>query len=85
MKNLITSCILLLGVYNTSFAGECLNGSCPTVIKPVRKTVNITREVIVVPFRVVTDTTKNVIKYHSIRSKLVTGTTVYNGRCSTCR
>lgn len=85
MKNLIASCVLLLGVCNISFAGECLNGSCSVVVKPVRKVVNVTREVIVAPLSVVADTTKNVVKYQPLRRRLVNSTTIYNTDCSTCR
>lgn len=85
MKNLIASCVLILGVCNISFAGECLNGSCSVLVKPVRKVVSITREVIVSPLRVVADTTRNVVKYQPLRRKLVNSATVYKNNCSTCR
>jgi hypothetical protein len=81
MKNVIAACVLVLGVCNLSVAGECFNGLC----KPVRKVVNITKEVVVAPVNIVADTTRNIVKYQPIRRRLVNSTTVYHSGCSNCR
>lgn len=56
MQNIIVATILSLFVTVTSsFAGECANGTCsaPVVVRPVRKVVNVTRDIVVAPFRAV--------------------------------
>lgn len=52
MKNVLLAVALLISgsVVN---AGECANGVCLAPVRPVRKVVNITREVVVAPFRAV--------------------------------
>jgi phosphotransferase system glucose/maltose/N-acetylglucosamine-specific IIC component len=55
MQNIFTAAILVFSLMITStFAGECANGTClAPVLRPVRKVVNVTRDVIVAPFRAV--------------------------------
>jgi hypothetical protein len=55
MQNIFTAALLVFSLVATStFAGECANGTCVApVVRPVRKVVNVTREVIVAPFRAV--------------------------------
>ena len=53
MKNFILSLIFIFGLVSLSNAGECGNGVCSAPVRPVRKIVNITREVVVAPFRAV--------------------------------
>jgi len=53
MKNFMLLVLIVLGCVNVSYAGECANGVCSALIRPVRKIVNVTREIVVVPFRTV--------------------------------
>lgn len=53
MKNIALLFMFILGMVNFSYAGECANGVCVAPVRPVRKIVNVTREVIVAPVRVV--------------------------------
>jgi len=62
MKNIILALILFIGFGAcVSVAGECSNGYCQaTVLRPVRKVVNVTKEIVVAPVRaVVTFATPN--------------------------
>lgn len=52
MKNLIVAVMFALVCTTTAMAGDCANGICTA---PVRKIVNITRNVIVAPVRVVAE------------------------------
>jgi len=52
MKNVLLVFALTL-ISSVSFAGECSNGVCSLPVKPLRKVVTVTREVIVAPVRVV--------------------------------
>lgn len=53
MKNVISAIMLVLGLVSFSYAGECANGVCTAVVRPVRKVVNVTREIVVAPVRAV--------------------------------
>lgn len=53
MKNVIYVVMLVLGFSSISYAGECANGVCVAPVRPVRKVVNISREIVVAPFRAV--------------------------------
>lgn len=53
MKNLIVALMLILGFASFSVAGECANGLCTAPLFPVRKVVNVTREIVVAPVRAV--------------------------------
>jgi hypothetical protein len=53
MKNVISAIMLVLGLASFSYAGECANGVCTAVVRPVRKAVNVTREIVVAPVRAV--------------------------------
>jgi hypothetical protein len=54
MKNIILALIVFVGFAGSfSMAGECANGLCVAQIRPVRKIVNVTREVVVAPVRAV--------------------------------
>lgn len=53
MKNLIVAVMLILGLSSLANAGECLGGVCSAPLRPVRKVVNITKEVVVAPVRAV--------------------------------
>lgn len=50
MKNIVLTLMLVFGFAGFSYAGECANGVCT---RPVRKVVNVTREVVVAPVRAV--------------------------------
>lgn len=54
MKNIIYSLMLIFGFASFSFAGDCANGVCSApLLRPVRKVVNVTKEIIVAPVRAV--------------------------------
>ena len=53
MKNFIIAMLFVFGFANYTFAGECANGVCVAPVRPVRKVVNISREIVVAPFRAV--------------------------------
>lgn len=53
MKNIVLTLMLVFGFAGLSYAGECANGLCTANVRPVRKVVNITREVVVAPVRAV--------------------------------
>lgn len=53
MKNIILAVMFVVGFTSFTFAGECANGLCSAPLRPVRKVVNITKEVIVAPVRAV--------------------------------
>lgn len=54
MKNFIIALMLLIGFGTySSFAGECSNGICTATVRPVRKIVNISKEIVVAPVRAV--------------------------------
>ena len=50
MKNVIIALMLVFGFVGSSYAGDCANGLC---LAPVRKVVNITKNIVVAPVRVV--------------------------------
>lgn len=53
MKNIILALMFVLGFAGLSVAGECANGVCVATVRPVRKVVNITKEIVVAPVRAV--------------------------------
>lgn len=53
MKNVITALMIVVGMVGSVYAGDCANGVCTAPLRPVRKVVNITREVVVAPVRAV--------------------------------
>ena len=53
MKNLIVALMLVLGFTSVSSAGDCADGVCRAPVQPVRKVVNITKNVVVAPVRAV--------------------------------
>ena len=53
MKNLITALMIVFGFASFSFAGDCGNGVCRAPVQPVRKVVNITKNIVVAPVRAV--------------------------------
>jgi len=53
MKNFIVALLFVFGFAGYSFAGECANGVCSATVRPVRKVVNITKEIVVAPVRAV--------------------------------
>lgn len=53
MKNIVYIMMIVLGFSGYSYSGECASGVCTAPVRPVRKVVNITREVVVAPFRAV--------------------------------
>jgi hypothetical protein len=54
MKNAIIAMMLVFGFVGSSYAGECANGVCVApLVRPVRKIVNITKEIVVAPVRAV--------------------------------
>ena len=54
MKNSVIALLFFIGFGSySSFAGECAGGVCSAPIRPVRKIVNISREIVVAPVRAV--------------------------------
>jgi len=53
MKNFIIAVMLVLGLASFNYAGECANGVCTAAARPVRKVVNITKEIVVTPIRAI--------------------------------
>jgi hypothetical protein len=54
MKNFVTALMIVVGMVSSVYAGECANGVCSApLVRPVRKVVNITKEVVVAPVRAV--------------------------------
>jgi hypothetical protein len=51
MKNLILALLLVFGFVNSSYAGDCVGGVCRAALQPVRKVVNISKNIVVSPFR----------------------------------
>jgi hypothetical protein len=77
MKNILMA-LMLLGSFATyGYAGECSNGSCTVLNRPVRKVLVVTRNVIAAPVNV----TREVVKYQSLRRRLVNRTT----NCVSCQ
>ena len=48
MKNAIVALMLVFGFVGSSYAGDCVNGTC---FAPVRKVVTISKNIVVAPFR----------------------------------
>lgn len=67
MKNIITALVLVCGMINISYAGECVAGVCVQPRKVVTVTKNITRETIRLPRRVASGCVNG-----SCRSRVVT-------------
>lgn len=53
MKNVIIALMLVFGFVGSSYAGDCAGGLCRAPLQPVRKVVNITKNIVVAPVRVV--------------------------------
>lgn len=54
MKNFIIALMIVVGIVGTSYAGDCANGTCTAPsIRPVRKVVNVTKNIVVAPVRAV--------------------------------
>lgn len=56
MKNAIIALMLVFAFVGSSYAGDCGNGLCsqtPSLLLPVRKVVNVTKNVVVAPVRAV--------------------------------
>jgi hypothetical protein len=54
MKNFVIALMIVVGMVSSVYAGECANGVCSApLVRPVRKVVNITKEVVVAPVRAV--------------------------------
>ena len=53
MKNIILALLLIFGFAGLSNAGDCAGGVCRAPLQPVRKVVNITKNIVVAPVRVV--------------------------------
>ena len=51
MKNIILALLLVFGLASLTYAGDCGNGVCRAPIQPVRKVVNVTKNIIVAPVR----------------------------------
>lgn len=67
MKNILMICMLLLSCATVSYGGECVNGSCKPLHRPVRKVLVVTKNVIAAPV----NTTREVVKYQPVRRRLV--------------
>lgn len=55
MKNIIYTLMIVLGFSSFAYSGECSSGVCSAPARPVRKIVNVTKEIVVAPVRVVTN------------------------------
>lgn len=55
MKNIVTLFVIVFGLSSFTYAGECANGICSAPVRPVRKVVNITKEIVVAPVRAVAE------------------------------
>ena len=76
MKNFIIALMFFIGLSSySSFAGECANGVCYATVRPVRKIVNVTREVVVAPVRVVANVVVPRTVYESVSSDCCGNTT----------
>jgi hypothetical protein len=54
MKNIVLALMLIFGFASFSFAGDCVNGVCRApVVQPVRKVVNVTKNIVLAPVRAV--------------------------------
>lgn len=57
MKNIVLALMLIFGFAGLSFAGDCGNGVCRAPVQPVRKVVNVTKNIVVAPVRAVVSLT----------------------------
>jgi hypothetical protein len=53
MKNVIFALMLVFGFAGLSTAGDCGNGVCRAPVQPVRKVVNVTKNIVLAPVRAV--------------------------------
>lgn len=53
MRNIVLALMLIFGFAGLSFAGDCSNGVCLAPVQPVRKVVNVTKNIVVAPVRTV--------------------------------
>jgi hypothetical protein len=59
MKNIFIALIIVCGICQMSFGGECLNGVCNLPRKTVTLTKTVVRETVRLPRRVVTGCTNS--------------------------
>lgn len=53
MKNVLLLLVFVLSVSSLSYAGDCGNGVCSATVRPVRKVVEVTKNIVVAPVRAV--------------------------------
>jgi len=53
MKNIILALLLVFGFASLSTAGDCAGGLCRAPLQPVRKVVNISKNIVLAPVRAV--------------------------------
>lgn len=53
MKNIIYSMMIALSLTSLSYAGQCSSGVCSAPVRPVRKIVNVTKDIVIAPVRAV--------------------------------
>lgn len=53
MKNIVYAMMVIVGFSTFAYSGECSNGVCFAPLRPVRKVVNVTKEIVVAPARAV--------------------------------
>ena len=53
MKNAIMALMLVFGFVGSSYAGDCAGGVCRAPLQPVRKVVNISKNIVLAPVRAV--------------------------------
>lgn len=67
MKNFVVALMLVLGMISSSFAGECVSGSCQVQPrKVVTVTKNVVRETVRLPRRVYNSCTNGVCRSRSV-------------------
>lgn len=81
MKNIVLAMMLIFGFASFSFAGDCANGMCRSpAIQPVRKVVNITKNIVLAPVRTIVAVT---VPAPSSGCETVTATDSCDCGCST--
>jgi hypothetical protein len=81
MKNILMALMLLGLLVSNSYAGECANGSCSVLSRPVRKAVVITRNIVTTPAVVAREFSREVVKNQPVRRRLVRRST----NCVSCQ
>jgi hypothetical protein len=65
---IILMTLMIVGAFTSyGYAGDCGNGLCTVLSRPVRKVLIVTKDVVVAPINV----TREVIKYQPLRRRLV--------------